>query len=157
MSTKVYHSSAQTKGLNAHKSIDNHYYSDEKQILQGIEVFSEKYNLCGKIDIYNQKSKQLIERKKKISRLYDGFIFQMYAQYFCLTEMGYQVNSLKLYSMDDNKSYPLDLPQNSPEKWLEFEALIDEINQYQLTQRFSANVNKCACCIYSNLCDVALC
>lgn len=157
MSTKVYHCSAQTKGLNAHKTIDTKCYSTAKAVLQGIEVYSDKYRLCGKIDIYDQNKKQLVERKKKIKTIYDGFIFQLFAQYFCLTEMGYQVDSIKLYSMDDNKSYPVELPKNAPELLRAFEQLICEINNYRLTAQFKANRQKCSNCIYNNLCDVCLC
>ena len=34
-------------------------------MLQSITVYSEKYNLSGKIDLYDSKKFQLIERKKK--------------------------------------------------------------------------------------------
>lgn len=157
MSTKVYHSSVQTKGLNAHKSIDTQRYSTAKKVLQGIEVYSDKYRLCGKIDLYDQEKKQLVERKKKIKVIYDGFVYQAYAQYFCLIEMGYQVDSIKLYSMDDNKSYPIPLPQDDIDRLQGFEQLIKEINQYQLTQHIDVNANKCTHCIYNNLCDICLC
>ena len=36
--------------------------------------------------------------------------YQLYAQYFCLREMGYEVEKLKLYSLDDNKVYEIPLP-----------------------------------------------
>ncbi|AWB68458.1 type V CRISPR-associated protein Cas4 [Saccharobesus litoralis] len=157
MSTKVYHSSVQTKGLNAHKAVDEKRYSTAKHILQGIEVYSQKYGLCGKIDIYDQQKRQLVERKKKIKTVYDGYVFQLFAQYFALVEMGYQVNSIKLYSMDDNKSYPIELPANNQSYLTKFEALIEEMNRYRLTQSFTANPNKCRNCIYNNLCDTALC
>lgn len=157
MNTKVYHSNIQTKGLYAHKTIDTQRYSTSKNIFQGIDIYSEKYKLCGKIDTYNQTSEKLVERKKKVNVIYDGFIYQLYAQYFCLVEMGYHVKNLALYSMDDNKSYAIALPHEDPIKFKGFETLINEINEYQLTQHFSANPKKCQNCIYNNLCDVSQC
>jgi CRISPR-associated exonuclease Cas4 len=157
MSTHVYHSSAQTKGQNAHKSIDSKTYTTSKDILQGIEVYSSRYNLAGKIDTYDQKKELLVERKKKIKVVYDGYIYQLYAQYFALTDMGYSVRKMKLYSMDDNKSYPVALPDDDLERKLQFEDLIDKINAFDLTHPFSPNASKCKHCIYNNLCDVTLC
>ena len=157
MSTKMYHSAVQTKGLNAHKTVDNKTYSTSKNILQGIEVYSEKYKLCGKIDTFDQAKGLLVERKKKITTIYDGFIYQLYAQYFCLQEMGYHVKQIKLYSLDDNKSYSICLPKDDAKRMQGFEQLLQDIANYQLTATFAANANKCRYCIYNNLCDVSLC
>jgi CRISPR-associated protein Cas4 len=157
MSTKVYHSSVQTRGLNAHKTVDNKTYSTSKNILQGIEVYSETYRLCGKIDIYDQQKKLLTERKKKIITIYDGYIYQLYAQYYCLTEMGYKVDKLRLYSMDDNKSHYIDLPSNNHVHQQGFEKLIGQISNFNLTASFRPNANKCKQCIYNNLCDISAC
>lgn len=156
-STRLYHTNDQAKGLAAHQTIDNKSYSTAKSILQGLEVFSDRYNLCGKIDIYDAKTKELVERKKKIKVIYPGYIFQIYAQYFGLVEMGYPVKKLKLYSMDDNKSYPIALPEADREQWQKFENLIDEIQSFDLAGEFQPNSNKCQHCIYHNLCDVSLC
>ena len=38
-------------------------------MLQSITVYSEKYNLSGKIDLYDSKKFQLIERKKKVHKI----------------------------------------------------------------------------------------
>lgn len=37
-------------------------------------------------------------------------MMQLYAQYFSMIEMGYEVKKLKFYSMEDNKMYPIKLP-----------------------------------------------
>ena len=66
-------------------------------MLQGVSVYCEKYNLVGKIDVFDEKTGILTERKKKIKTVYDGYIYQIYAQYFSLIEMGYKVNELRLY------------------------------------------------------------
>ena len=50
-------------------------------MLQGISVYCEKYNLVGKIDVFDEKTGILTECKKKIKTVYDGYIYQIYAQY----------------------------------------------------------------------------
>ena len=84
----------------------------------------------------------LIERKKKIKIVYDGYIFQLYAQYFCLTEMGHEVHKMKLYSMDDNKSYFIPLPENSSHYLQKFNELMQQIRDFDLGDPFSANPKK---------------
>lgn len=154
---RLYQTSDQINGKTAHKSIDNKTYTTAKTVLQGLDVYSEKYRLAGKIDTYDQNKTLLVERKKKIKVIYDGFIYQLYAQYYCLTEMGYQVKKMKLYSMDDNKNYPIALPSEDDEKKNAFDRLIQQIQQFNLNTEFTANPKKCQRCIYSNLCDEALC
>lgn len=157
METRLYTTVVQIKGKQAHKSIDSKTYTTARHILQNIYVYSEKYHLCGKIDLFDTKRNCLIERKKKIKIIYDGYIFQLYAQYYCLTEMGYQIDSMKLYSLDDNKTYPVALPSNDSVKKLAFEKLISDIASFDLTTPFMPNPNKCRHCIYNNLCDCAAC
>jgi CRISPR-associated protein Cas4 len=93
-----------------------------------------------------------MERKSHISEVYQGYIYQLYAQFFCLTEMGYQVEKLKLYSMDNNKVYEIPLPDEEATK--EFEAFLDVYQHFNpATTSFIANPEKCKNCIYSELCD----
>lgn len=152
-SKKLFHRSFQTKGLNAHRTIDDKTYTTAKAIIQGLDVYSEKYKLCGKIDLYDQKKKLLIERKNKIKDIYDGYIFQLYAQYFCLKEMGYLVEKLKLYSSVDNKNYFVDLPEDNAIQFGKFEKLIKDIQLFNLENPFVPNPNKCKQCVYNTLCD----
>ncbi len=149
----TYHEKAQVEGKESHKSIDNQDYSTKKNILQGMSVYSEKYNLCGKIDIYDGQEGVLIERKKMIKTVYDGYVFQLYAQYHCLIEMGYRVKKLFLYSMDTNKRYPVISPDKDRPMQDRFEKIIEDIKSYNLKQDFLANPKKCAKCIYAHLCD----
>ena len=153
----LYHLTDQRDGKAAHASLDTKTYTTAKKVLQTIEVYSETYGLGGKIDIYDSAKKLLTERKKKIKVIYDGYIYQLYAQYHCLTEMGYEVKSMKLYSLDDNKSYSVALPHDDPPRQLDFEQLIYELKTFDLSAPFVANPNKCTHCIYSQLCDVAAC
>ena len=153
---EVYHSDIQVKGRIAHLNIDQKKYSTRKEILQGLPVYSEKYLLCGRVDIFNQKTEVLTERKKKVQKIYDGFIFQIYAQYYCLIEMGYNVKKLFIYSLDKNKNYSIPLPKDNPQMDLRFKNLIKQIYEFQLTDNFKPNVKKCKKCIYNNLCDYGL-
>ncbi len=155
--TRLYQTTDQTEGKAAHKTLDEKTYTTAKAVLQTLEVFSERYNIGGKIDSYDQNKKLLVERKKKIKVIYDGYIYQLYAQYHCLTEMGYAVKKLKLYSMDDNKSYPVARPEDDPQRQQGFEQLLQDMRTFDLDAPFSANLSKCQHCIYHNLCDASLC
>lgn len=150
-SEKAYHQSPQVKGKIKHESIDRGKYSTAKRYLQGLEVYSEKYNLTGKIDIYDKEERALIERKNKIATIYDGYKYQLYAQYFCMEEMGYEVEKMFLYSMTDNKKYEIDLPKEAELE--KFEKIIDEIKDFNiLNNNYEKNLAKCARCIYKELC-----
>ena len=151
----TYQDSYQINGKAAHRAVDSGNYSDRKDILQGIDVYCEKYDLYGKIDVFDVSKGLLIERKRQISKIYDGYIFQVYAQYFALTEMGYKVNSIRLYSMDDNKNYPLKLPDESPVFFANFENLISEIKNFSLDSFTGVSQEKCKKCIYSPMCSFA--
>ena len=153
----MYQQLPQIEGKQIHKSIENKRYSSRKTILQDMEVFSQKYNICGKIDLYYSELKLLVERKKKIKKIFDGYIFQLYAQYFCMIEMGYQILKMKLYSYDDNRSYIVELPENNNEMFNNFEKIINDINNFEPEKYYPNNSEKCLNCIYEPMCDRALC
>ncbi len=155
METRLYHSRDQIEGKAAHKTLDTKTYTTSKKVLQTLEIYSKRYKLAGKIDTYDMQTKRLTERKKKIVQIYDGYIFQIYAQYFCLTEMGYEVNALRLYSLDDNRVYPIKPPEEDEVMFLKFENTIRRIHNFSLEEPFDPNPNKCRRCIYTNLCDVS--
>ncbi|MDR0880122.1 MAG: type V CRISPR-associated protein Cas4 [Clostridioides sp.] len=148
----VYQEKAQLAGTFAHKTVDKGKYSTRKDILQGIEVYSERYKIQGKIDIYEGNTKTLIERKNKITTIYDGYIFQIYAQYYGMTEMGYEIEKLKIYSFSDNKTYPIKLPDDDLEMKKKFENLFEAINTFELSEFRQNNIEKCKRCIYAPLC-----
>lgn len=143
-------------GTHAHNSVDSGNYSTRKTVLQGFEVYSEQYNLIGKIDLFDSSSGTLTERKKKIKTIYDGYIFQIYAQYFCLREMGYDVRSLRLYSMDDNRSHKILLPEENVPMFEKFLSLLDQMNQFEITAYIQQNPEKCARCIYEPICGASI-
>ena len=152
----AYYSSVQYKGLAAHSSIDSDSYSSSRSIITGKDVYSEKYKLSGNIDIYYTDKCLLVERKKKINQIFDGYIFQLYGQYFGMTESGYRIEQMKLYSFDDNKSYNVELPERNPEMLEKFETMIKTINEFDLNSFEANNLNKCRNCIYSNICSFSL-
>lgn len=156
--TELYHKTPQIAGHIAHNTLDEKTYSTHKKFLMGYEIFCSKYNLCGKIDLFDIEKGILTERKREIKTLYDGYIFQVYAQYFGLKEMGYKVKEINFYDMIHNKKYPVKLPDENLEMMKKFEDTIQAINHFDLINSdFEANENKCKQCIYSNLCDYSLC
>lgn len=147
--SKNYNAKPQIAGKLAHKSIDERYYSSRNNILQGTEVFSERYGIIGKIDIYNTRTKELVERKKKIKNIYDGYLFQLYAQKMCLEEMGYDVRKMSLHSMTDNKTYSVTLKNK---KIKEFNETLEKMRKFDLATAKCTNIKKCSSCIYHELC-----
>ncbi len=106
----VFHATPQKVGRINHKAIDKGTYSTSKRYVTNLDVYSEEFGVVGKIDIYDSESKTLIERKTKISKIYQGHRMQVYAQYFCLIEMGYEIEHIVLRSLQDNKVYKIALP-----------------------------------------------
>lgn len=155
---ELYHDKPQTAGRAAHSSIDEKTYSTRRNILIGVEVYSEKYKLFGRIDIFDIDKGLLWERKREVKTIYDGYVFQLYAHYFALSEMGYTVNQIIIHDLTHNKNYPVRLPYQDKQMLDKFEKVIIDINQYDLEKTdFIPNENKCRRCIYSNLCDKSLC
>ncbi|WAW14525.1 type V CRISPR-associated protein Cas4 [Peptostreptococcus equinus] len=152
----IYNSNKQIDGKNAHESVDKNKYSTKKNILTGISVYSEKYGLTGKIDIFDSEQGLLTERKKKIVNIYDGYIFQLYAQYFCMKEMGYDVKKLRFHSIDDNKNYEVNLPENDVVMFGKFENIIEQMRTFELSKFKQNNISKCRNCIYEPACDRSL-
>ena len=65
---KLYQSEYQINGTNAHKAIDNKKYSSRKNILQGIDIYSSKYGIEGKIDIFDIAKKELVSQNEMDSK-----------------------------------------------------------------------------------------
>lgn len=148
----IYHQESQTKWKINHENIDNQKYSSLKKYLQWIEIYSEKYNLAWKIDLFDKEKWELIERKTRIKEIYDGYKYQVYAQYFCLIEMWFEVKKIFFHSLEDNKRYDIKIPREK--EITEFENLLERFNSFDIfTPWFTQNKEKCKKCIYSNLCD----
>lgn len=152
----MFQSDYQLNGSKANEAVDKGTYSTKKNIITNLDIYSEKYRIIGKIDIYDKTAKKIIERKKHIIRIYDGYIFQMYAQYFAMTEMGYQVEELEMYSMDDNKKYKISLPEQDEKMKKKFEETVFKLRTFNLEEFQQTNEEKCKKCIYETACDRAI-
>lgn len=130
--SEIFHESAQKRGKIAHESIDKGEYSSATKYLQGIPVFNEKYGIVGKIDVYDKETKTLIERKYNIKQIHLGYLYQLWAEMFCLQEMGHEVKKLYLHSLKDNKRYEVKPPTN--EELQKFEETIDKIRNYDVQE-----------------------
>lgn len=147
----LYHAMPQTKGRIAHEAVDKKTASNKKEVLQSMPVYSEQYRLMGKIDVYRCSERILIERKYQLKNIYQGQIYQLWAQMFCLREMGYEVDRLAFYVTSTNKTIPVDLPTADDER--KFAAFIERFRNYNPEESLKVNLNKCTHCIYCNLCD----
>lgn len=152
----MYQCTDQTNGTDAHKAVDHNTYSTKKDTITNMDVYCDKYRLTGKIDIFDKSNGLLTERKKKIVRIYDGYIFQLYGQYFAMSEMGYSVISMRLYSMDDNKIYPVLMPKNNIAMFEKFESTITAMHSFEMSAFAQDNKEKCHNCVYEPACDRGL-
>lgn len=150
---RMYYGKAQLDGKAVHSAIDEKRYSTHKNILQSMDIYSAKYNLCGKIDLFDTEKGLLTERKKHIETIYDGYVFQLYAQCLCLREMGYEVKSLRFYSSDDNKVYPVALPEEDSQMFEKFKTTNDAMQHFDPAMYEPKNGEKCRHCIYNDFCD----
>ena len=147
----LYHATPQTRGRIAHETIDKKKASNRSEDLQSLPVISEKYRLMGKIDIYKGKEQKLIERKYTLKQIFQGQIYQLWAQYLCMKEMGYSVQALAFYEISTNKMIPVELPTDEGQK--EFEQFLTKYRSYDPIISITTNKNKCRHCIYCNICD----
>lgn len=152
----MFQSEYQLNGTKAHENIDANKYSTRKDIITSLDVYSEKYGIIGKIDIYDSSKKMLVERKKHVNVIYDGYVFQIYAQYYAMLEMGYEINRLRIHSMDDNKNYEIPLPVDDIQMSDKFEKLISDIRTFELEKFKQTSIEKCKNCIYEDACDRTL-
>ena len=99
----LYYSTALVNGQLAHTTIDEKKASNRKDELQSLPVISLKLGIMGKIDVYRTEEKLLIERKYNLKNIYRGQLYQLWAQYFCMKEMGYEVEKLSFYERGLNR------------------------------------------------------
>ena len=150
-----YKAKPQIAGSIRHEASDTGRYSSRKRYLQGAEVFCERLGLVGKIDVYDRETQTLIERKSKIKRVYDGYRYQLYAQFEALREAGERPEKLVLHSLEDNKKYPV---KYGGRELYAFEKLIARMRSFNITDsRATISGAKCARCIYRELCRPDIC
>lgn len=148
---EVYHATPQIRGSIAHHATDTKTASTRRDDIQALAVYSERFHLMGKIDIYKRSQKKLIERKYQLRKVFRGQIYQLWAQYFCLREMGYEIEELAFYEISTKRMHPIPLP--TPDDETAFEAFIQQFLRYDPSHEIDVNPNKCRHCIYCNLCD----
>lgn len=123
-----YHDIPQTRGNAAHSAVDEKRYSNRASVLQAMSIYSEELSIQGKLDTFDTATGELVERKAYLTEVYEGYYMQLYAEYFCLLEMGYQPKTLAFYSMQDNKKYPVKLPAIEDKQRLQ--SIINEMQNY---------------------------
>lgn len=149
--TGLYHATPQMRGKIAHEATDSKRSSNRGKDLLALPVISEDYRLMGKIDIYKGEDKKLIERKYLLKNIYQGQIYQLWAQYLCMTEMGYDVQSLYFYEISANRMLPVPLP--TEKDLIQFQLFLDNYRTYDPSLPIDTNPNKCSHCIYCSLCE----
>jgi CRISPR-associated protein Cas4 len=147
----LFHAAPQTQGRASHLAIDEKSYSTKRDIIVGLPVFSCELGIAGKIDIYKSSERCLVERKHRLNKIYKGQIYQLWAQYFCMIEMGYRVEKLSLYSISENKTYPVSIPSDDDRR--EIVEFIACLRDFDIDANIPINENKCKHCVYCNLCD----
>lgn len=147
----LYKALPQVRGTIAHETVDKHTYSSLKTVITSMTVYSPTLRLIGKIDLYKQNSKTLIERKYQFKNPYEGQIYQLWAQYFCMIEMGYEVEHLVFHATASNRTVPIILPHETERK--ELESLVSKIRNYEIGETAAVSRSRCQHCIYCNMCD----
>ena len=104
---EIYHSSFQSKGKRLHDFIE--YNTDDKSWKHSF-VYSDKMKIYGKIDDYDEENKELIEYKSTVAIAFQGYYYQIWAQYLCLSEMGIEVKKLAFFDFKTNKKIDLPMP-----------------------------------------------
>ena len=148
----IFHAEPQTIGRVSHDSIDHKTYSNRANDIMSLPVYSESFGLMGKIDLYKKKEHLLIERKYQLKQIFQGQIYQLWAQMFCMQEMGYTVDKLAFYEMSTNRMISVNIPSDSDIQ--RFSIFIQQFRLFDpASTSFHINTNKCRHCIYCNLCD----
>lgn len=149
---ETYKALPQIQGTMAHEAIDNKTASTRKDDLLALPVISHQLGLTGKIDLFRKDKKLLIERKNHIPHLFRGQIYQLWAQYFCMKEMGYEVESIAFYDISANKMWKIDCPNHHD--FEELQTFLERFRDFNPeTTPFKLNLQKCMHCVYCNLCD----
>lgn len=151
----VYSALPQQRGRAAHKEYEENeseVFSEKEE--REIYIISTKLGIFGKIDSYIGSEKRLVERKYFISVIYQGYYFQLWAQYFALVEMGFEVKELSFFSIKDQKTYLVPLPGEN--EWEMLRSHIRRIARFDFDAELKINPIKCKHCIYAALCDKSI-
>ncbi len=146
----VYTAKPQQRGKTAHQIIDTQN-KPKNNILKGAYVLSNKLGVYGKIDTLYTKKQKLVESKFQIKTIYRGYLYQLWAQYFALTEMGFSIKELNFFSMRERQTIPIKIPGQV--EFDELRAHIKKIARFNFESEINVNPVKCQHCIYAALCD----
>jgi CRISPR-associated exonuclease Cas4 len=149
----AYSAAPQQKGKQSHQKIDepNNSKKISNTILKGIYVLSNKLGVYGKIDTLYVNKNKLVESKYRINTIYRGYYYQIWAQYFALTEMGFAIEQLAFYSISNNTTHEVAIP--TIENFEELRNHVKKIARFDFEKEISINIEKCKHCIYASLCD----
>ena len=151
MDGDVFVAKPQVRGKAAHKEIDERTLSVEPDDVQSLKVFSIELGLVGVIDLYRKNERHLIEFKYKVGdSLFLGQKAQLWAQYFCLSEMGSQVEKISVYEKSTGIFHDVKIPANDVKQILT--DLIRKFREFDFSQPMEVSTKKCTYCIYCNLC-----
>lgn len=145
---ETYHSIDQSKGKRLHDFIDNNI---EVKSWKNAFVYSEKWKIYGKIDDYNPKTKELIEYKSTVAIVFQGYYYQIWAQYLCLQEMEIEVEKLAFFDFKTQNKIELPLP--TAQQITQLQNHIKKVQRFDFHTEIQINSNKCMRCIYNNLCE----
>ena len=147
----IFHAAPQVRGRIAHEAVDNKKYSTRSDSISSISVCSEELGISGKIDLYLRDKKLLVERIYSFKQIYRGQLYQLWAEYFCMLEMGYEIERLSFYETSTNKMIPVHIPGTKEKS--ELVSFIKHFRNFSPDYSFPLNHNKCTHCVYCNLCD----
>lgn len=77
----LFKATPQIKGTIAHQGVDEKKGSTRKSDIMSLPVYCEELGIFGKIDIYKQDKKLLIERKNNLKQIFRDQIYQIWGQY----------------------------------------------------------------------------
>ncbi|MDY5968816.1 MAG: type V CRISPR-associated protein Cas4 [Bacteroidales bacterium] len=147
----LYHATPQTQGRLSHKVVDGKKSSTRKEDLMAMPVCCHELGIMGKIDIYKGREHHLIERKYQMKRIFQGQLYQVWGEYFCMKEMGYEVDRVSFYEISTNKMLTQRLP--GVREWGELKSFIEKYKAFDPSETIETSAKKCAHCIYSALCE----
>lgn len=148
-----YHATPQIRGNIAHEAVDEKRSSTRKDELLAMPVFCKSLGITGKIDVYRGREKHLIERKYQLKQIYQGQYYQLWGQYFCMIEMGYEIERLSFYEIYSNRTIPVNLP--GQQEYDELKSFILKFQSFNINEITFINPNKCCHCIYNPVCHLA--
>lgn len=147
----LYHAVPQTQGRIAHDAVDHKRSSTRKDDLMTLPVACEALGIMGKIDIYKGAEHHLIERKYQLKQIFQGQLYQLWGECFCLREMGFSVERVSFYEISTNRMIPQQLP--GEKEWDELRLFINRFKSFDPSMPIETNPNKCSHCIYCPLCE----